>query len=153
MSARAMNVADTLTGEHGVFHLLVEQLDDAVERCRTLDELQRAAAPLAISLLGHARVEEETLFAPLEQRLGAAGPTQCLRHEHATMDGMLRALFRVREVETMRQAIRDVLAITRRHLAREEQVLFDAARATLDAPVLERLGAEWARARGIGQPD
>jgi hemerythrin-like domain-containing protein len=144
-----MNVADTLTGEHGVFHLLVEQLDDAAASCATIDELQRAAAPLAISLLGHARIEEETLFVPLERRLGANGPTQCLRHEHQTMDRMIRALFRLRDPETMRQAIRDVLAITRRHLAREEEVLFDAARRTLGDPELEALGTTWARARGI----
>ena len=148
-----MNVADTLTGEHGVFHLLVEQLEDAAEQCQTIDELHRAAAPLAISLLGHARIEEETLFVPLEQRLGPTGPTQCLRHEHQMMDGMIRALFRVRDPETLRQAIRDVLAITRRHLAREEQVLFDAARSALPAPDLEALGTTWARARGIALPE
>ena len=148
-----MNVADTLTGEHGVFHLLVEQLDDAAERCQTIDELHRAAAPLAISLLGHARIEEETLFVPLEQRLGPTGPTQCLRHEHQMMDGMIRALFRVRDLGTMRQAVRDVLAITRRHLAREEQALFDAARTALGDPALEQLGTTWARARGIALPE
>jgi hypothetical protein len=65
------------------------------------------------------------------------------------MDRMIRALFRLRDPETMRQAIRDVLAITRRHLAREEEVLFDAARRTLGDPELEALGTTWARARGI----
>ena len=148
-----MNAADTLTGEHGVFHLLVEQLDDAAERCQTIDELHRAAAPLAISLLGHARIEEETLFVPLERRLGPNGPTQCLRHEHQMMDGMIRALFRVRDLETMRQAVRDVLAITRRHLAREEQALFDTARTALADAEVEALGTAWARARGIAQPE
>ncbi|HWP65642.1 MAG TPA: hemerythrin domain-containing protein [Candidatus Limnocylindria bacterium] len=148
-----MNVADTLAGEHGVFHLLVEQLDDALARCRTIEELHTAAAPLAISLLGHARIEEETLFVPLEQRLGGGGPTHCLRHEHQTMDRMIRALFRLRDPDTMRAAVRDVLAITRRHLAREEQVLFEAARTALGDAELEALGAAWAQARGITPPE
>ena len=40
-----------------------------------------------------------------------------------------------------------------RHLAREEQALFDAARGALPDPDLEALGAAWARARGIALPE
>lgn len=148
-----MNVADALTGEHGVFHLLVEQLDDAVERCQTTGELHRAAAPLALSLVGHARIEEATLFAPLEQRIGVTGPLHCLRDEHQTMDRQIRSLFRLSDLGATRDAVRDVLAITRRHLAKEEQVLFEVARKALEDPDLQRLGAEWARARGIALPE
>jgi hemerythrin-like domain-containing protein len=93
------------------------------------------------------------LFTPLEQRIGAAGPLHCLREEHQTMDRLIRALFRLSDLETTRQAVRDVLAITRRHLAREEQVLFEVARKALDDPDLQRLGAQWARARGITLPE
>jgi hypothetical protein len=63
-----MDVTDALLGEHGVFHLLVEQLDDALDRCGTVAELRAAAEPLSISLLGHHRVEEETLLAPSSAR-------------------------------------------------------------------------------------
>ena len=31
-----MDVTDALLGEHGVFHLLVEQLDDALGRCESV---------------------------------------------------------------------------------------------------------------------
>ena len=147
-----MNVADALTGEHGVFHLLVEQLDDAIERCETTAELHRAAAPLALSLLGHARIEEATLFTPLEARIGGAGPLHCLRDEHQTMERLIRALFRLSDLATTRAAVRDVLALTRRHLAREEQVLFEVARKALRDPDLQELGTAWARARGIALP-
>ena len=148
-----MNVTDTLTGEHCVFHLLIEQLDDAAPRCRTIEELRSAAAPLAISLLGHAQIEEATLFTPLERRIGTAGPLHCLREEHQTMDRLLRALFRLPDLEVTRQAVRDVLDVTRGHLAKEEQVLFEVARTALQATDLQELGAEWARARGIALPE
>ena len=90
-----MDVTDVLAGEHGVFHLLVEQLDDAIDRCRTLGELRVAVEPLALSLLGHARVEEETLFQSYERATGTLGPLRCLRHEHEQMDRWIRALFRI----------------------------------------------------------
>src|SRR5262245_17083982 len=101
-----MDVTDVLAGEHGVFHLLVEQLDDALDRCATITELRVATEPLALSLLGHARVEEETLFRSYEQATGSLGPLRCLRHEHEQMDQTIRALFRIADVEEMRRRTR-----------------------------------------------
>ena len=150
-----MDVTDTLAGEHGVFHLLVEQLEDAMDRCTTLAELRLAAEPLGLSLLGHARVEEETLFAPYERATGTLGPLRCLRHEHEQMDRAIRAIFRLSDIETMRTQLRALLDLTRRHLAREEQVMFTAARQALSAGALAECGAEWARFRGLvigGEP-
>jgi len=150
-----MDVTDVLAGEHGVFHLLVEQLDDSIDRCTTLAELRVAAEPLALSLLGHARVEEETLFQSYEQATGTLGPLRCLRHEHEQMDRWIRALFRIPDLDEMRRQTRALLDLTRRHLAREEQVMFTAAREALTAGVLAACGAQWARFRGVaigGEP-
>jgi iron-sulfur cluster repair protein YtfE (RIC family) len=144
-----MNVTDTLAGEHGIVHLLVEQLDDAIDRTTTLAELRVATEPLALTLLGHARVEEETLFAPYERATGSLGPLRCLRHEHEQMDRWIRSLFRIPSVDEMRTSVRGLLDLTRRHLAREEQVMFAAARQALSAGTLDACGAEWARIRGI----
>lgn len=144
-----MDVTDVLAGEHGVFHLLVEQLDDALDRCATLPELRVAVEPLALSLLGHARVEEETLFRSYEQATGTLGPLRCLRHEHEQMDRTIRGLFRLTEVEELKTRTRALLDLTRRHLAREEAVMFTAAREALSQGVLEACGDEWARFRGV----
>jgi len=144
-----MHVTDVLAGEHGVFHLLVEQLDDALERCTTLVQLRIAAEPLALSLLGHARVEEETLFRSYEQATGTLGPLRCLRHEHEQMDRGIRALFRITDVDEMRRQTRALLDLTRRHLAREEAVMFTAAREALSVGTLDACGEEWAKFRGV----
>ena len=144
-----MDVTDVLAGEHGVFHLLVEQLDDAIDRCETLGELRVAVEPLALSLLGHARVEEETLFQSYEKATGTLGPLRCLRHEHEQMDRSIRALFRIPELDEMKRQTRALLDLTRRHLAREEQVMFTAAREALTSGVLAACGEEWAKLRGV----
>ena len=144
-----MDVTDVLAGEHGVFHLLVEQLDDAIDRCETLGELRVAVEPLALSLLGHARVEEETLFQSYEQATGTLGPLRCLRHEHEQMDRWIRALFRIPVLDEMKKQTRALLDLTRRHLAREEQVMFTAAREALTSGVLAACGEEWAKFRGV----
>lgn len=147
-----MDVTSALAGEHGVFHLLVEQLDDAAGRAATVAELKAAASPLAIALIGHARVEEETLFAPLERSIGEQGPLACLRREHEDIDRQLRALFRLDDLARMRAAVSAVLDLTRRHLAREEQVLFAVADRALTPAARETLGTHWARTRGVTLP-
>jgi len=144
-----MDVTDVLAGEHGVFHLLVEQLDDAIDRCETLGELRVAVEPLALSLLGHARVEEETLFQSYEKATGTLGPLRCLRHEHQQMDQRIRSLFRIPDLDEMKKQTRALLDLTRRHLAREEQVMFTAAREALTSGVLAACGEEWAKFRGV----
>jgi len=144
-----MHVTDVLAGEHGVFHLLVELLDDALDRCASVAELRIAAEPLALSLLGHARIEEETLFAAYERATGTLGPLRCLRHEHEQMDRAIRGLFRIEDADAMRAQAHALLDLTRRHLAREEAVMFTAAREALSAGVLDACGAEWARVRGV----
>jgi hemerythrin-like domain-containing protein len=144
-----MDVTQALLGEHGIVHLLVEQLDEALGRHRTTAELRAAAEPLAITLLGHARVEDETLFQPYEKHTGSLGPLKCLRHEHELMDRQIRALFRLEDVEALREQIRALLDVTRRHLAREEEVMFKAARDAIAAGELEHLGHHWAEFRGV----
>jgi hemerythrin-like domain-containing protein len=144
-----MDVTQALLGEHGIVHLLVEQLDEALGRHQTTSELRAAAEPLAITLLAHARVEDETLFQPYEKHTGSLGPLKCLRHEHELMDRQIRALFRFDDVETLREQIRALLDVTRRHLAREEEVMFKAARDAIEAGELEHLGHHWAEFRGV----
>ena len=144
-----MDVTQALLGEHGIVHLLVEQLDEALARHQTASELRAAAEPLAITLLAHARVEDETLFQPYEKHTGSLGPLKCLRHEHELMDRQIRALFRFEDVVTLREQIRALLDVTRRHLAREEEVMFKAARDAIEAGELEHLGHHWAEFRGV----
>ena len=144
-----MDVTQALLGEHGIMHLLVEQLDEALGRYQSTTELRAAAEPLAISLLAHARIEDETLFQPYEKHTGSLGPLKCLRHEHELMDQQIRAMFHLQDAGVLREQIRALLDVTRRHLAREEEVMFKAARDAIEKGELEHLGHHWAEFRGV----
>jgi len=147
-----MHITDALIGEHGVLHLLVEQLDDAAERRGTVAELRAAAEPIAIAILAHHRAEEETLLAPYERQKGSLGPLKCLRHEHQILDGMIRGLFVTDGLDETRGRVRQLVDHVRRHFAREEQLLFAHVREALPATDLEHLGAHWAEFRGVSLP-
>jgi hemerythrin-like domain-containing protein len=104
---------------------------------------------LAVTLLGHARIEDETLFQPYEKHTGSLGPLKCLRHEHELMDQQIRAMFRLQDMAVLREQVRALLDVTRRHLAREEEVMFKAARDAIEQGELEHLGDHWAEFRGV----
>jgi hypothetical protein len=62
-----MQVTDVLAGEHGVFHLLVEQLDDALDRCTNVAELRIAAEPLDVFrryMASYAREQAYCFYSP-----------------------------------------------------------------------------------------
>jgi hemerythrin-like domain-containing protein len=147
-----MDVTDALVGEHGVLHLLLEQLEDAAGRCATVAELRIACEPFAISLLGHHRAEEATLLTPYERQTGSLGPLKCLRHEHQLLDELIRGLFKSDDVAAMRAAVATLTDHVRRHLAREEQLLFQHVRQTLPAGDREHLAEHWAEFRGMTLP-
>lgn len=144
-----MDVTDALLGEHGVFYLLIEQLDDALDRLETLPELRAAIAPLAISLLAHARIEEDVIFGRLEKTIGLQGPLHCLQDDHNAMDQKLRDLFSITDAAVLKTSAREILETARGHFAKEEQVLFPVARRTFDVDRRKHLGEHWAKFRGI----
>src|SRR4030095_2003178 len=132
-----------------LFRWLRERPAAGMRRATPPGEHRVAGEPLALSLLGHARVEEETLFQSYEKATGTLGPLRCLRHEHEQMERWIRALFRIPELDEMKKQTRALLDLTRRHLAREEQVMFTAAREALTSGVLAACGEEWAKFRGV----
>jgi len=147
-----VDVTDTLLGEHGVFYLLIELLEDAVGRLDSVEALRTAAEPLALSLLAHAKIEEEVIFATLERRIGLQGPIACLQDEHTRMDADIRGLFRIDDTAALKEAILALLSTVRGHFSKEEQVLFPVARKVFGNDDRAELGAQWARARGVQLP-
>jgi hemerythrin-like domain-containing protein len=130
----------------------VEQVEDAVGRWQTLGELRAATEPMAISLLAHHRAEEETLLAPYERQHGDLGPLKCLRHEHQIMNQLTQRLFHTEDLEETRGRLRELMGIVRRHLKREEELLFVTARGSLPEDTRQHLGAHWAEFRGVSLP-
>jgi hemerythrin-like domain-containing protein len=147
-----MDITDALVGEHGVLHLLVAQVEDAVGRWQTLPELRAACEPLAVSLLAHHRAEEETLLVPYEQQQGDLGPLKCLRHEHQIMNQLTQRLFHTDDLDETKRRLLELVGVVQRHLKREEELLFATVRKTLPDDTRTHLGQHWAAFRGVVLP-
>jgi hemerythrin-like domain-containing protein len=139
-----MKATDVLMGEHGAYYALFAALDDPAAV-----DLRTYVVLLAAALIPHARFENERLFPALEARIGPDGPLAVMRAEHHEIEGTLEALRAEADPAALGRGLRHVIAVAREHFRKEELVLFPLADRELGAGVLERLGREWAAARGV----
>jgi hemerythrin-like domain-containing protein len=123
-------------------------LERALPQAASVAEVRGLAALLAAALVPHAQLENAGLFAALEERIGPAGPLAVMRAEHNAIEGTLADLG-AGDVDTLRARVRHAIAQARDHFRKEEMILFPLAVQQLGAPVLTRLGKEWAEARGV----
>lgn len=146
-----MKITDALMGEHAVFYAQLDHLAGAVRGDAAPRDAAADASLLGSALEGHARLEEDLLFAPMEPSLGGVGgPLEVLRAEHEEIEALLTRARRADELGVASRAIRDLVELARAHFAREEEALFPAAEALLDEQRLLSLGASWAERRFSG---
>lgn len=143
-----MLITDALLGEHGVFYLLFQDLEQALPALDAPLALQNRVAALAFALESHARLEDELLFTALEPHLGAqGGPLAVMRMEHEQITTLLGSIQSTSELERARTLTAQMIAVSHGHFQKEEQVLFPMARQFLSAEELSALGAKWALRR------
>ncbi|MBI5824545.1 MAG: hemerythrin domain-containing protein [Chloroflexi bacterium] len=143
-----MLITDALLGEHGVFYLLFQDIEKALPALETVAALTNRAAPLSFSLEAHARLEDELLFTALEPHLGTqGGPLAVMRMEHDQIVNLLGQIASATELEQGRALAAQMIAVSRAHFQKEEQVLFRMARQFLGEEQLSALGAQWAQRR------
>ena len=145
-----MFITDALLGEHGIFHLLLQDLEQALPALDSVAALQHRAAPLAFSLDAHAALEDELLFNAIEPHLGAqGGPLAVMRHEHDQIVRLLESIPSAPDLAQGRALAAQMIQVSRGHFQKEEQVLFRMARQVLGEGELAALGAKWSQRRGV----
>ena len=143
-----MLITDALLGEHGVFHLLLGHIEQALPAFDSLSNLQNRIAAFAFALESHAGLEDELLFNALEPHLGTAGgPLAVMRMEHDQITDLLAKIESASNLDSARAFAKQMIQITRGHFQKEEQILFRMARQVLSEGELSSLGVAWAQKR------
>ncbi|MEO8355124.1 MAG: hemerythrin domain-containing protein [Chloroflexota bacterium] len=141
-----MLITDALLGEHGVFYLLLQHIEQALPALESVHALQNRIAAFAFALEAHASLEDELLFTALEPHLGTqGGPLVVMRMEHDQLTELLGRIESVAELEQGRALVTQMIEVARSHFQKEEQVLFRMARQSLGEDELSKLGAKWAQ--------
>lgn len=144
-----MLITDALLGEHAIFYLLFQDIEQALPALDSLDALRHRTAPLTFSLEAHAALEDELLFVALEPYLGVqGGPLAVMRMEHDQIVALLERIQSTPDLARGRIFAAQVVDAARMHFHKEEQILFRMAQQALSQETLAALGDQWAARRG-----
>lgn len=128
---------------------MLDHVEQELAGLEVLTDVQRLTRALAAALISHARVEDEMLFPALETHLGPEGLLAVMREEHEGIDAAIKEIATAGTCEAAAERLRYALQVTREHFAKEERVLFHMATELMSEQDLEKLGSNWAAARGV----
>lgn len=147
-----MGVLDGLRREHQVILSVLDQMERAVRESPDTSD----AAPFLSSCLGffqtylganHHGKEERALFPLMHADPSLRGYAQALRDEHVEGDEILArlrpALERPGDGARIRQLTESFAAFLRDHIAREDQMIFEAVEALIASDAANRLTREF----------
>lgn len=141
-----MLITDALFGEHGVFYLLLQHIEQSLPASDSAAAMQNRMAAFFFALEAHSQLEDELLFTALEPRLGLqGGPLVVMRMEHDQITALIENLGSAASAEEGRALAAQLIRVVRGHFQKEEQVLFRMARQLLSEEELSSLGASWAQ--------
>jgi hemerythrin-like domain-containing protein len=136
-----IKITDALVGEHGPLYAQLDRLAGAGGG--SVEAIRSCALLLAAGLASHAQLEDELLFAALEQRIGRDSLIESMYEDHEQVDALLAELARVEDPEQARTLAGQLVGLARNHFAKEEKAVFPLAEQTLGEGELVRLGEEW----------
>jgi len=90
-----MIITDLLTGEHGAFRALLDEIEDMATFAGDVAQIESATTVLAVEIKAHASLEEELLFAALEPHLESNDLLTKVHAEHREIpqgNGLVGAL-------------------------------------------------------------
>ncbi len=146
-----MRIIGALLGEHGAMYPLLDLIERTAQSAG-LEELKIRTSCLQSTLSSHAGLEDALLRPVIQQYLPKPAPSVDggnARTDHEIIDAGLAEVLAAVEVEEARRLLLDTLAKTRKHFLKEETIIFGIAIRELSPDCQEKLGAEWARRRGV----
>jgi hypothetical protein len=144
-----MRIIDVLLGEHGVFYAEFDRLEMVLPAIATVREIRELAALLAAGLVGHARAEDELLFAAAAEHGFAPDLVAQMADEHREIEALLERAERAITADPARDALLEAIGLARAHFRREEQLVFPSIQELLAITVLRGLADQWAERRGV----
>ncbi len=147
--AGGMKITDALLGEHGLFYVMFEHLQQVAQDAKTTEQVAAAFGPIAAAILAHAQTEEEQLFPALEAAGLSNGPLSVMRAEHQEIDRLVLGIPSAKSLDEAKAGLRSLLSLLHEHFAKEENVLFPMSERLLGDARLCELGERWSGDRGV----
>jgi hemerythrin-like domain-containing protein len=131
--------------------MALELIEARLQAGMRIDDVQSLARVLRDQLQAHAELEDELLFTGLDPRLPAQ--VQELRKDHIGVERAFRAAAQAKTPETAAAELRRAVEVVRRHLAKEERILYPLVHQVLPEAELRLAASKWATLRGVHIPE
>jgi len=142
-------ITDALLGEHAILYAHFDRLEEVVPTLTDAAIIHLLGGSLAAELVTHAGLENDLLFAAMEEAGAGYGPVVVMRHDHDEIEGLLETLPQVGDATAAADQLLQCIERAREHFSKEEQVLFPMARQVLGEQALQSLAGEWANRRRV----
>ncbi len=138
-----MTIIDGLVAEHRVFLMLFDQVERALPGVKTVDEVALMCRLLEAPLHDHGGAETDLAYIALDNILHQQNRLTRLHHDHQEIDGFLKRVEGIRDLQQARTQLKAALDACRAHFAEEEQTVFPLIEKALQYETLQILGKVW----------
>ena len=138
-----MKITEALFAEHQVFHNIFDHLERVAPRTKTLAEIKSLAALMECIMKAHSDTEDELFIRPLEHCFEQIGQRETFHQEHDNVEQTLALVRNARQPKKARQLLLQAVAACRKHVDKEERIVFPMAEQVLSPKTLTALGMEW----------
>lgn len=142
-----MKITEALMAEHLVFHNVFDHLERTAPGVKTLAEIKALAALVEAMLKAHSQSEDELLIGPLDHCFEQIGQCDTFHKEHNEIDGDLRLAQQARRLGQARRLLLKAVVACRKHLDKEERIVFPMAERVLKSKTLAALAHTWMEQR------
>ena len=142
-----MKITEILMAEHAVFHNLFDHIEAAVPRLKTAGEVKLLATLVDKVMAPHSKTEDDLFIEPLEHCFEQIGHNETFHHEHEEIEETLVKVRKARTLKDAKRLLLGVIAASRKHLEKEERIVFPMAERILKTKTLTDLGSEWMKRR------
>jgi hemerythrin-like domain-containing protein len=138
-----MTIIEALVAEHRVFLMLFEQIERALPRVKTVDEIALLCRILEVPLHNHGGAEADLAYIALDHILHQQNRLTRLHHDHQEIDGLLKEVEGIRDLQQARSRLKAALNACRAHFSEEERSVFPRIEKALQRETLLILGKVW----------
>ena len=138
-----MTIIDGLVAEHRVFLTLFDQVERALPGVKTVDEIALMCRLLEAPLRDHGGAETDLAYIALDHILHQQNHLTRLHHDHEEIDGLLKRVEGIKDLQKARTRLKAALNACRAHFSEEERTVFPLIEKALQLETLQILGKVW----------
>jgi hemerythrin-like domain-containing protein len=138
-----MTIIDGLVAEHRVFLMLFDQVECVLPGVKTVDEVALLCRLLEAPLHDHGGAETDLAYIALDHILHQQNRLTRLHHDHQEIDGLLKQVEGIKDLQKARTQLKAALDACRAHFNEEELTVFPLIEKALQHETLQILGKAW----------